>query len=90
MSLDIVYQKRPSAPDKPNARSVVEDCCVDSGGGHGGLSATAMMEVAFEEARAGLAEGGVPIGAALFTTDGVLLGSGRNRPCATRGSVVTR
>jgi cytosine/creatinine deaminase len=38
-----------------------------------------MMEVAFEEARAGLAEGGVPIGAALFTTDGVLLGRGRNR-----------
>lgn len=37
------------------------------------------MEVAFEEARAGLAEGGVPIGAALFTTDGVLLGRGRNR-----------
>jgi len=50
---------------------------VDSG--HGGLSATAMMEVAFEEARAGLAEGGVPIGAALFTTGGVLLGRGRNR-----------
>jgi creatinine deaminase len=38
-----------------------------------------MLEVAVEEARSGLAEGGVPIGAALFTTDGVLLGRGRNR-----------
>jgi creatinine deaminase len=37
----------------------MEDCCVDSGGG---LSATAMMNVAFEEAQAGLAEGGIPIG----------------------------
>lgn len=27
----------------------------------------------------GLAEGGIPIGAALFTADGVLLGRGRNR-----------
>ncbi len=43
------------------------------------LSATAMMDVAFEEAQAGLAEGGIPIGAALFTADGVLLGRGRNR-----------
>lgn len=50
------------------------------GGGRGvSLSATAMMDAAFEEARAGLAEGGIPIGAALFTTDGVLLGRGRNR-----------
>ncbi|KWX24301.1 cytosine deaminase [Mycolicibacterium wolinskyi] len=38
-----------------------------------------MLDVAVEEARKGLAEGGIPIGAALFTTDGVLLGSGRNR-----------
>ncbi len=38
-----------------------------------------MLEVAVEEARSGMAEGGVPIGAALFTTDGVLLGRGRNR-----------
>ena len=37
-----------------------------------------MMDVAFEEAQAGLAEGGIPIGAALFTADGVLLGRGRN------------
>ncbi len=53
---------------------------MDSGGDHTvARSATAMMDVAFEEARAGLAEGGIPIGAALFTTDGILLGRGRNR-----------
>ena len=38
-----------------------------------------MLEVALQEARAGLAEGGIPIGAALFSADGELLGQGRNR-----------
>ncbi len=38
-----------------------------------------MLEVAIEEARAGLAEGGIPIGAALFGGDGDLLGRGHNR-----------
>ena len=38
-----------------------------------------MLEVAYAEARKGLDEGGIPIGAALFGTDGVLLGSGHNR-----------
>jgi cytosine deaminase len=38
-----------------------------------------MLDVALEEARAGLAEGGVPIGAALFTSAGAVLGRGRNR-----------
>lgn len=38
-----------------------------------------MLATALEEARAGLAEGGIPIGAALFTRDGELLGSGHNR-----------
>ena len=37
-----------------------------------------MLDVAVAEARKGLAEGGIPIGAALFST-GVLLGSGHNR-----------
>jgi cytosine deaminase len=41
-------------------------------------SAADMLEVAIEEARAGLAEGGIPIGAALFGPDGVLLGRGHN------------
>lgn len=39
----------------------------------------AMLEVAVEEAQAGLAEGGIPIGAALFRRNGTLLGRGHNR-----------
>jgi cytosine/creatinine deaminase len=39
----------------------------------------AMLDVAVAEALAGAAEGGVPIGAALFDSAGVLLGSGHNR-----------
>lgn len=39
----------------------------------------AMLAIAVAEARAGLAEGGIPIGAALFAADGRLLGRGRNR-----------
>ena len=38
-----------------------------------------MLAVALEEARAGLAEGGIPIGAALYGADGTLLGRGHNR-----------
>lgn len=38
-----------------------------------------MLNIAIEEARLGLAEGGIPIGAALFTTDGTILGRGHNR-----------
>jgi creatinine deaminase len=38
-----------------------------------------MLEVALQEARAGRAEGGIPIGAALFQADGTLLGRGHNR-----------
>ena len=37
------------------------------------------LSVARDEARKGAAEGGIPIGAALFTNAGVLLGSGHNR-----------
>jgi cytosine deaminase len=46
------------------------------------LSATdpvTLLAVALEEAHAGLAEGGVPIGAALFDRAGALLGRGHNR-----------
>ena len=39
----------------------------------------AMLRVAKEEARTGLAEGGIPIGAALFDATGRLLGRGHNR-----------
>lgn len=38
-----------------------------------------LLETAIEEARRGLAEGGIPIGAALFDDAGKLLGSGHNR-----------
>src|SRR5271170_8291579 len=38
-----------------------------------------MLEVALEEARTGLAEGGIPIGAAVFDEDGRLVGAGHNR-----------
>jgi cytosine/creatinine deaminase len=39
----------------------------------------AMLQTALAEARVGLAEGGIPIGAALFTDEGELLGKGHNR-----------
>ena len=39
----------------------------------------AMLEVALEEARAGMAEGGIPIGSALFDASGTLLGRGHNQ-----------
>ena len=39
----------------------------------------AMLAVALEEARKGLAEGGVPIGAAIFDASGRLVGAGHNR-----------
>jgi len=42
-------------------------------------TARSFLAVAVEEARAGLAEGGIPIGAALFHRDGTLLGRGHNR-----------
>jgi cytosine/creatinine deaminase len=38
-----------------------------------------MLAVALAEARKGLAEGGLPIGAAIFVADGRLIGSGHNR-----------
>jgi creatinine deaminase len=39
----------------------------------------AMLQVAIAEARQGLSEGGIPIGAALYDSRGRLLGRGRNR-----------
>ena len=43
------------------------------------VAVAAMLMVALEEARLGLAGGGIPIGAALFGADGELLGRGHNR-----------
>jgi creatinine deaminase len=39
----------------------------------------AMLQIALEEAREGLAEGGLPIGAAIFRADGTLVSRGHNR-----------
>jgi cytosine/creatinine deaminase len=39
----------------------------------------AMLAVALEEARTGLKEGGIPIGAAIFNAAGNLIGAGHNR-----------
>jgi len=38
-----------------------------------------MLAIALGEARTGLAEGGIPVGAAIFDTAGKLIGSGHNR-----------
>src|SRR5208337_1549798 len=38
-----------------------------------------MLQVAIAEARKGLAEGGIPIGAAIFDESGKLIGAGHNR-----------
>ena len=41
----------------------------------------ALLETAISEARQGLAEGGIPIGAALYHQDGRLLGCGNSDRC---------
>ncbi len=38
-----------------------------------------MLNIAIQEAQKGLSEGGIPIGAAVFSNDGKLLGKGHNR-----------
>ena len=43
------------------------------------LDAQGMLDVAIEQAEIGLSEGGIPVGGAIFRTDGTLLGAGRNR-----------
>ena len=40
---------------------------------------TNMLAVALSEARKGLAEGGIPVGAAIFDADGHVVGAGHNR-----------
>jgi creatinine deaminase len=42
-------------------------------------AARSWLAIALEEARRGLDEGGIPIGAALIGPDGRVLGRGRNR-----------
>jgi cytosine/creatinine deaminase len=43
------------------------------------LKNSEMLAVALAEARKGLAEGGIPIGAAIFDSNGKLMGAGHNR-----------
>src|SRR5271155_6155700 len=43
------------------------------------LDYAGMLAVALQEARIGLAEGGIPIGAAIFDSTGKLIGAGHNR-----------
>jgi len=38
-----------------------------------------MLKVAIKQARIGLEEGGIPVGGAIFRTDGTLISTGRNR-----------
>ena len=44
-----------------------------------GIDYHALLATAIEEARLGLQEGGVPVGAAIFDNHGHLIGRGRNR-----------
>jgi creatinine deaminase len=46
---------------------------------HSALDYPAMLEIALREARKGFAEGGIPIGAAIFDLNQKLLGAGHNR-----------
>ena len=43
------------------------------------LNYASMLEVALTEAKQGLAEGGIPVGAAVFDQNGQLIGKGHNR-----------
>lgn len=43
------------------------------------LDLSGMLDVAYAQARIGLEEGGIPIGAALFAANGTVLGAGHNR-----------
>jgi cytosine deaminase len=53
-----------------NRRSAIPELPIDY---------NALLRVALDEARTGLSEGGIPIGAALFDAKGSLLGRGHNR-----------
>jgi creatinine deaminase len=43
------------------------------------VDANVMLAVAIEQARIGLAEGGIPVGGAIFRLEGTLVSKGRNR-----------
>ena len=52
---------------------------MNPGGANLSMDYAAMLVVALAEARKGLAEGGIPIGGAIFDAQGKLLGAGHNR-----------
>ncbi len=60
-------------------RSVSLLCCPYNHEVMSELDHSAMLKVALAEARKGLAEGGIPVGAAIFDAAGKLIGSGHNR-----------
>jgi cytosine deaminase len=60
-------------------RRVAEQVRAPQSGAVADTDLSSFLDVALEEARAGLAEGGIPIGAALFAADATLLGRGHNR-----------
>jgi cytosine/creatinine deaminase len=62
---------------KDRPRQGVQQVAADAKGNREGH--LEMLQIAVGEARAGLAEGGIPIGAALFNREGELLGKGHNR-----------
>jgi cytosine/creatinine deaminase len=47
--------------------------------GLSGMKYSSMLDAALAEARLGLSEGGIPIGAAIFNSKGQLISSGHNR-----------
>ncbi|MBB2987661.1 deaminase [Terracoccus luteus] len=72
----------PSFHETDDAGAATDETTDEAGAARSTLdldTARRWLEVAVAQAREGEAEGGVPIGAALFWASGELLGSGRNR-----------
>jgi HAD superfamily hydrolase (TIGR01549 family) len=72
------------APDLVHLRSSLVDALAAASHSHVRFDdaiLAAMMDSALDAARAGLARGEVPIGAAIFDCDGRLLSAGHNRAC---------
>jgi len=63
----------------PVSQSLQTACNRYNSGMNSDLDYTFLLNVALGEARKGLAEGGIPIGAAIFNSEGKLFGAGHNR-----------
>ncbi len=70
---------RLAAPPKNIVDSLAVYCEPYNGEPMGEIDYAAMLAVALAEARLGLAEGGIPIGAAIFDSAGKVVGAGHNR-----------